>query len=195
VRLAVEPERPATFPLELRIPGWAAGARVSVNGKATAGVRAGAFYRVEREWRAGDAVELVFPMPPRVSRAWQNAVVVERGPLVFSLRIGEHWRKLRDRPRAPDWEVYPTSPWNYALAPGGFEVREKPLGDYPYSPEGAPVEILAKGRRIPEWQMVNDSAGPVPVGPITSKQPEEDLILVPYGSAKLRVTAFPELAR
>ena len=67
---------------------------------------------------------------------------------------------------ATDWEVYPTTPWNYALvvdpknpAPS-FTVTELPVGTSTLQPGGAPVEIAAKARRLPEWQIEDDSAGP-----------------------------------
>ena len=73
------------------------------------------------------------------------------------------------------------------------QVREKAIGDYPFSPQGAPVELAVKGRRLPEWTLVNGSAGPLPQSPVTSSERDETLTLVPYGAAKLRVTAFPRI--
>jgi len=181
------------FPLELRIPGWAAKASVTVNGQAQEGVRPGEFFRVEREWRAGDVVELVFPMETRASAWPTGGIVVNRGPLVFSLRIAETWRKLKQTGPAPDWEVYPASPWNYGLTPGQvFNVEERPVPRQPFSPEGAPVLLKAKGRRLPGWMLVNDSAAPPPRALEPSRYPEEELTLIPYGAAKLRVTVFPQ---
>ena len=51
IRLRVAPASPVAFPLELRIPAWADAARVSVNGQPQAGIRPGAFLRLERTWR------------------------------------------------------------------------------------------------------------------------------------------------
>jgi DUF1680 family protein len=200
VRLRVSLETNARFPLDLRIPQWAAGARVSVNGKEEIQVRPGTFHRLERKWRAGDVIELTFPMSLRVSRGYQSSVTIDRGPLVYALKIGEHWKKLRDKSPAADWEVYPTTPWNYGLLldPArpelSIEVRQKPIANYPFSPAGAPIELIAKGRRIPEWTLVNGSAAAPPESPVRGTEAVESLTLVPYGSAKLRITAFPLLS-
>ncbi|MEO8656977.1 MAG: beta-L-arabinofuranosidase domain-containing protein [Bryobacteraceae bacterium] len=193
VALVVRPDRPARFPLVLRIPVWASGAAVTVNGQPQPGVKPDAFYRLEREWKSGDTVELRFPMAIRPTTWFNNSMAVERGPLVYSLKIGETWHKIKQTGPAPDFEVYPSTPWNYAILPGSFEVRQKPMSKQPYSAESAPIEILAKGKRLTAWQVVDDSAGPLPVSPVTSKLPEETITLIPYGAAKLRITAFPVL--
>jgi len=65
----------------------------------------------------------------------------------------------------------------------------------PFTVKGARVELHVKGRAVPEWKVENGSAGPLPESPVASHEPEEKLTLVPYGAAKLRVTAFPQLAK
>lgn len=205
VRLKVTPESPVEFPLLLRIPAWAERASVNVNGQAVGGVRAGQFVRVQRPWRSGDEVVLNLPMPPRASTWYRDSVAIERGPLVFALRLGEEWKKLASGMKKPaphpaaDWEVHPTTAWNYGLlvnpkdVAAAVQVREKPVGDNPFSPQGAPVELAVKGRRVPEWTLVEGSAGPLPQSPVASREADETLTLIPYGSAKLRVTAFPRI--
>ena len=71
---------------------------------------------------------------------------------------------------------------------------ERAAGKLPYSPEGAPVVLIARARRIPAWTLVNGSAGPLPQSPVGSSEPVETVPLIPYGSAKLRITAFPLVA-
>jgi hypothetical protein len=193
VTLMVNPAKPTTFPLMLRIPAWASGATVSVNGQPQPSVRPGEFFRVSREWKSNDRVELRFPMTVRTSIWYNNSIAIERGPLVYSLKIGESWNKIKQTGPAADWEVYPTTPWNYALVSGSWQVAEKPVATQPFDAAGAPIEITAKARRLPQWTLVDDSPGPLPVSPVSSKRPEESITLVPYGAAKLRITAFPVL--
>jgi len=172
-----------------------------VNGRRLDGVKTAEFFQVTREWKTGDTVELHFPMQVRQSTWYNNSIAVERGPLVFSLKIGESWHQIKQTGPAAGWEVYPTSPWNYALVidkdnlPGAFQVTELPVGHQPFSIDEAPVEIKVKARRLPEWQIVDDSAGPLPISPVTSKQPAETISLIPYGAAKLRITAIPYLEK
>jgi DUF1680 family protein len=193
--LTVNPERTATWPLVVRIPAWAAGAQITVAGRRSTVAETG-WRRIERRWRAGDRVEIEFPMAVRTSRWFNDSLAFERGPLVFSLKIGEDWRKLREVGPATDWEVHPTTPWNYAVIPGSAaETQEKAVGEYPFSPEGAPVELKVRGRKLPAWELVNGSAATVPPSPVKSAQPIETLTLIPYGSAKLRITAFPVLEK
>jgi len=197
VDLRVEPAKAATFPLLVRVPAWAEKAVVEVNGKAESGVRAGAFHRIERRWQSGDRVLLRFPMDVRVTRWHNNSAAVERGPLVFSLRVGEEWRKLRERGMTADWAVSPTTAWNYALVlgDGAFQVKEGAVGEYPFGGESPAVRIAAKARKVPGWEMQNGSAAPPPQSPVTTGEPVETVDLIPYGAAKLRITAFPVASR
>ena len=98
---------------------------------------------------------------------------------------------------AVDWEVHPTTPWNYALAvdpatiAATATVTEKPVGPIPFSSTRAPIELRVPGRRVDAWTLVDGSADTLPKSPVTTAGADETLTLVPYGSAKLRITAFP----
>lgn len=88
VVLRVEPSKPASFALRLRIPAYAQGARLSVNGQPQAAPAAGAFAEIRREWKAGDAVRLTLPMDVRMVLGRQQQAgraAVLRGPQVFTL--------------------------------------------------------------------------------------------------------------
>jgi len=197
ITVHVKLDRDAEFPVAFRIPAWATEAKVSVNGGAPESAKAGAFHTLRRRWKSGDRIELIFPMHVRLESGYHNSAIVERGPLVYSLAIGESWHKLKQTGLASDWEVFPTTPWNYALLldwklpEPQFSVKEVPVPKQPFSFEGAPVILETKARRLPEWVLESDSAGTLPVSPVESKRPVETVRLIPYGAAKLRVTDFP----
>jgi hypothetical protein len=201
IRLTVNPASPLSFPLRLRIPAWAAGSTVKINRTIESSPVAGTFDVVERTWKHGDVVELSFPLPVRASRGFRDSVIVERGPLLFSHGIGENWLKLRDRGMTADWQVYPTTAWNYALdvspenAAQSVSVVESPVADGPFTTKSAPVRLRVKARKLPEWVATDGTADPVPQSPVTSDQPDETITLVPYAAAKLRISAFPQLKK
>jgi hypothetical protein len=192
------------FPLGLRIPAWAHGATVRLAGGREQAVQPGTFHRLNRTWQGTSVVELRLPMTAKVSRRYNQAIALERGPLVYSLKVGEAWTRVnadqphRELPHA-DFEVRPTTAWNYGLlldeARPGDRVRfeERPVGERPFSPEGAGVVAHVQGRKLPGWKLEHGWAGEVPPQVQSSREPVEDLTLIPYGCAKLRVTEFPRL--
>jgi uncharacterized protein len=91
VDISVTPSEPADFTFYVRIPGWAEGAKVTVNGKAQAGAEPGKYLPIRRRWSAGDSIRLEMQMTPQVLQANPRVasdtgrVAVQRGPLVYCL--------------------------------------------------------------------------------------------------------------
>ncbi len=98
VRMRVSASPATRFTLRLRVPAWAEGATVRVNGQpAAVHVQAG-FTTLARIWSTGDTVELSLPMslrlvpiPAAAGKSHQNTAALVRGPLVlFALGAGPH---------------------------------------------------------------------------------------------------------
>jgi hypothetical protein len=199
VRITVDPVKHVTFPLRLRIPAWAGnGVSLAVNGKLQPVPVAGSFAELRRTWQPGDRVELRLPMRPTATRGYNNSLSLSRGALLFSYPIGEDWVKLRDRKMASDWQVFPNSQWNYGLAinehaVAGLNVEERPIGTVPFGLKETSVSLRVNARKLPAWRAIDGVADPVPESPAASSQANEQITLVPYAAAKLRITAFPEL--
>jgi DUF1680 family protein len=200
VAITVSTSTPVRFPLALRIPGWTENAEVRVGDGEAQRPESGAFHTIIREWSGTTTIALRFPMPVRVERRYNDAVAIERGPLVYCLKIGEYWKYLRGEEPHADWEVFPTTHWNYGLVlslddpASSMAFEERPVGDVPFSPDGAPVAATVKGRMVPEWLLEKNAAAPPPQSPVSSTQPLIELVLIPYGCTNLRVTEFPLLS-
>jgi hypothetical protein len=203
VNFTIEPERAVKFPLYLRIPRWCGKAQVAINGQAAAvEARPSSYLVIERTWQPGDKVQLSLPMEISL-RTWeknQRSVSVDRGPLTYSLLIGERWRRYGGKDDWPEQEVFATTPWNYALVldrqqpARSFEVQERegPIAAQPFTIDAAPVKLAAKGRRIPAWKQDHlGLVGKLQASPVKTDEPVEQLTLIPMGCARLRISSFP----
>lgn len=102
VRIDVDPERPMSFTLALRIPGWCRRASIRVNGRPIAAQRRRGYALIRRTWRAGDTVALRLDMP--VERVEANPLVrmdcrriaLQRGPVVYCLEGKDNGANLTD---------------------------------------------------------------------------------------------------
>jgi hypothetical protein len=199
IRSAITTEKPVHLPISFRIPKWSSNSTITLNGKPlSVPVVAGTFVRIEREWRTGDVIELKLPMQPQVSRWYAQSIAIDRGPLVYSLDLHGSWLKLRERGLTADWQVFPTREWNYALlvneaTAANLQVTEHAVGARPFASSSAPVQIHVRAKRLNQWLSEDGVAQPIPLSPVSSAEAEEELTFIPYGAAKLRITAFPEL--
>lgn len=197
--------KPVRFPMYLRIPGWCKSPEVEVNGRTQplASSPKG-WILIDRTWHSGDKVQLTLPMEINTT-VWKNnrsAVSINRGPITYSLKVGEDWREWKPERKWKGYEVYPSTPWNYGLvldtsnpsASISVARRRTSSVPQPFTLRSAPIELKAKARRIPEWvQAANGMIGEVQPSPVISKEPIEEITLVPMGCARLRVSAFPTI--
>lgn len=201
------------FPFYIRIPKWTRNATVKVNGQdIDEDLQAGKYLCIDREWKNGDRVEVDFPMEVSV-RTWQvnkNSVSVDYGPLTLSLRITEkyveknsaetaiwdsQWQQGADASRWPSYEIYPESPWNYALQVGSVKLKERRKlqpGRNPFTQSDVPLVFEAQGRQVPDWKIDEYKlCGVLPYEDVAKSDTCETLELIPMGAARLRISAFP----
>ena len=190
------------FPLQLRIPAWCQGAEVRVNGQEVAVPEDGTLV-LDREWKSGDRVELTLPMDIRTSQWYDDATVVERGPLLYALRLEENWvRKEFEGAEKTKYgpfyyEVTTGDAWNYGMRSEKLHIRVAEThpydGSYPWNVENAPVVLEVDAVVLPDWKAYNGSAGPITYyNEMADDLGEAATIrLIPYGCTTLRIAEFP----
>lgn len=188
-RLALD--RAATFPFAVRVPAWCASPRLTVNGAAVTATRG--FTTVDRTWQNGDTVVLTLPMAPR-TRTWASgAMSVDHGPLTYSLRFDERWRRYAGTEAWPELEVTSPTAWNYGLTadPAPTVSTGGNLTD-PFTVDNAPVRITVSAQKIPDWTADPENViGTLQGSPVATTAPVERVTLIPMGAARLRITTFP----
>lgn len=102
VQFELTASRPSRFALNLRIPSWAEGASISLNGKRISEpTLPGSFTRIEREWKNGDHIELELPLAARLESLdarHPKTVALLSGPLVlFAVNNGKHPAPTREQ--------------------------------------------------------------------------------------------------
>ena len=87
ISMTVQTSAPQTFAVNLRIPAWATGASLRVNGRHEAvPLVPGTFATLHRPWRPGDRIELDLPLHTRlqsVDAEHPDTVALLAGPLVL----------------------------------------------------------------------------------------------------------------
>jgi DUF1680 family protein len=176
IRIEVAPEAPAEFALKLRIPGWARGASVSVNGEAVAMELAtvNGYLTILRRWHAGDVVDLQLPMPPERIYAHPSVrmdvgrVALQRGPLVYCVEEtdnpGGPVQRLK-LPRQSEIKVERRDDLFdgiVTLAAGGTRLSEDGWQETLYRSE-PPAEEAAKLTALPYYLWNNREKGSMTV--------------------------------
>lgn len=221
INITVKNADNVNFPLYIRIPVWCHNAEIKVNGEnINYGSIAASYTRIQNTWKTGDKIEITFPMQLQLT-TWnenKNSVSVNYGPLTFSLKIKEHykkedskgvaiwdskWQPNADASKWPSYQIFPATAWNYGLTeydvtPGNlsaaFKVVRKPwpASNFPFTVDDVPIAIETTGKQIPGWQL--DKYGLVdvlPQSPVATNTSDEKIELIPMGAARLRISSFP----
>jgi len=152
------------FALRVRIPGWAEGATVTVNGKPAANAPdAGSYLYLKRKWKNGDRVELNFPMQARLMTAHpkaeqlRNQVAVMYGPLLYCLESA-------DLPKQLDL--------NNVRIPANTGLKPVPADDLPFGI----LKLQGEALYLPEAQWTNQLYRPL----ASSEMTDISISFIPY---------------
>ena len=196
-KITVDCPEEAAFALKVRVPAWAK--EVRMNGKAVQ-VRKGHIV-LRKAWQGTETLQLAMTALPHFVRRPTGLQTVEYGPLVFSLPIETEYR-MREYTRNGverkfpycDYELIPKSPWNFGFADIALTVEERPVDAVPSSSKHPAVAVHAHLAPVVwDWE---DGFDTVPAVKPDSHVPcgeSREMVLIPYGCAKLRMTEMPQL--
>ena len=135
VLLHISPDRPRRFTLKLRIPAWSDISHVWVNGrKSLAGAVTGTYYALNRAWKPGDVVTLLFDMRLRgVPGAKEAAghVSLYKGPILLAYDTHDNSASIAQMP-----------PVFYSTSPHRRDVWPEKQGER-YNPVPNPILLLS----------------------------------------------------
>ncbi|MDQ3276809.1 MAG: glycoside hydrolase family 127 protein [Bacteroidota bacterium] len=205
INFELSTQKSVAFPLHIRIPVWCKEATLTLNNQPLRVEKGGQVVVINRTWKNGDHLTVQLPMEVTTSNWGGNSRAVERGPLVYALKLEERWEKGTDEKEGDYFSVFPKGEWNYGLV--RTVVNEpakavqvsivKPVGEnFIWNTTHAPIELKVAAKKIPDWKIVNDVA-PQPVtardglymGNVDNKP--EEVTLIPFGCTKVRIVAFP----
>ncbi len=191
----VECDGEAHFALKIRIPAFAK--RVLVDGKEVAKKK---YVRIDKTWSGKSTVTLELEAAPKLIRRPYDLYVARWGNLLFSLPIKyrtaiKEYEKNGVPRKHPycDYHYYPESEWSYGFAAPELKLKFADGDGVPYSENAPSVMLEAKLSRI-NWGYAEGYDCISNHIPSSRKAltPAENVCLVPYGSAKLRMTEMPK---
>ena len=216
VTLEVVRAKGGAWPLFVRVPGWTKGPKVAVNGEPVKGVAAGGFVRIDRDWRAGDRVELTFPAEIVAEKGSNDSRTVRRGPLVYAFAPKVAIKAIPERLGFAAREYSAQESWNKALLFSGdgahpvsaaFVAGDAGTKEDPFRHGARPCAIAVTagqtayagwGTYRPDlWALsalrpIEPPPSPVPARLVSDVRALE---LLPLGSTQVRIAYLPWFVR
>lgn len=194
VKLTVDPERPAGFTINLRLPGWCRNPEIRVNGQPLPGIKQLQGYAaVDREWRPGDVLELSLPMPvqrvyshPKVE-ANDGRVALQRGPLVYCVEGHDHGGSVRNLVLPPQTDL--TAERREDFHGGVTVIRGKALALNPADWSGRLYQASANQPGLTPADITA-----IPYFANANRQPGEMMVWLAESASKAKPTLPPGLA-
>ena len=132
------------FGIAMRIPGWASGYKLQVNGKECAIQPEDGYVVIHRSWHKNDLISLVLPMEAKFYQALPRVredigrVAVQRGPIVYCAESVDNGAELELLRVSPDMKLQESSAdkefGGAVILKGKTEKVQLPLEEKLYAP-------------------------------------------------------------
>lgn len=216
IEFKINTDERVVFTLAIRKPCWAKKATIKINGEPCEVEFIKGTGKIKREFADNDSVTVEFFDDVRLIKN-AKGISVKKGALLYALPIKERvvingLRELNN-PDFPRYSLYAQSKWSYALTPeASFSFNDGAVGEKPWIREQNQLSILVKAREVKNWKLKKVSGYWTRFKPrvkhtwekgnavFTPKVKEcnknvlgkeEEIILVPYATTRLRIAIFP----
>lgn len=159
VKLTVTLCKTAEIKLKLRIPQWSKRTVLYKNGASLDFTTINGYAEIQA--KDGDVISLNFAKAFSGNSSPDGGVYFTYGPLLLALKIRERIevdsKEPRQTPDFPALNIYPESPWNYAVT--GWERPESINVSQSESPfwKGNPLEIKIKAKTVSDWSLIEEN--------------------------------------
>ncbi len=161
--IRVECRQPVSCTLKIRVPAYASGATLTLNGEKPQAVPQGSLAEIRRTFRNGDVITLHMTLSSRVELGYRGSASIFVGARLMALPL-------------PETDMA----WQYAV------IRSLPLTSV--EENGVPY-VLLTACEAPEWQQKRGFILPPPQG--VAMDDAYELTLIPFAGTAGRIAAFP----
>ncbi|WP_255416085.1 glycoside hydrolase family 127 protein [Reichenbachiella sp. MSK19-1] len=166
VKIEIKECKAEPFDIILRVPNWAKGTSIKVNGQSVEAVP-GQFAKITRTWQSGDVIEMDMPMEitmleghPRIEEV-RNQVAIKRGPVVYCVETPDLPKGTSildvyvsgDSPMKAEYEEDLLG--GVTAIKAEFMLRQPQSGDDMYRAVSKPVFEKYQGQLIPYFAWSN----------------------------------------
>jgi DUF1680 family protein len=156
--LTISAEKPTAFEMRIRVPEWADGSSLKINGKPLeVSAAPGSYLAISRTWKSGDRVEMEMPMKLRVEampddpklQAFLYGPLVlagDLGPIDPKFTVGNNAPRIKEAPplEVPALQADPLSYIKSAAKPLTFRAKDIEL---------APISSIFDRRYSVYWRV------------------------------------------
>lgn len=166
IKFTIHSKVKTAFNFYVRIPTWCKQAKITYNGKLlNKKLVPGQYVALYQNYKNGDVITVSLPSSFKLTPQVEDGISVERGPLLYALKINEDWKidekDTRSTKEYPAYELFANSKWNYALCltPNNLQnqikVINKPYSNNPWDLEHAPIELKVPAKLVNGWGLDN----------------------------------------
>ena len=222
IKFTIKITKPTKFNFYFRIPSWAKQVKISYNGVIENFKVIKGFAKITKRFHNDDEIILILPSEIELKNYKKIGQYIVKGPLLYCYGLKGHRvvdiLETKQNNKFKAYNIYPNKDFNYILLNNNnFKFIKEPIktNTNMWDIKNVPFKIKVEAKKVLNWQLklkrkikYIDNLYKIPYNYIekkgkfvfTPKFPKKlkishekyEIILVPYGCAKIRISIFPK---